>query len=343
MRQCDACGTQRYVYHSCRNRHCPKCQTRAKERWLADRRSELLPVPYFHLVFTLPHELNALAQGNPRALYAMLFAAASETLIEFGRNPRWLGGEIAATLVLHTWGQTLSQHLHVHCLVAAGALSASGAWIRSRSGFLFAVKALSVVFRAKFLAALTEALKRGRLKLSGATAALGEPRAQRTLLATLRAKAWVVYAKRPFGGPAQVLEYLGRYTHRSAISNERLTSLDSSSVRFRYKDYAHRSRRRVMELPALEFLRRFALHVLPRGFNRIRHYGLIANRSKRVLLAQARAALDAPVRVHEAPAPESARAFWQRIAGLDIERCPHCHRGTLRVVATLAPHIHPPP
>ena len=284
LRQCDACGRQRYVYHSCRNRHCPKCQTRAKERWLAARRVELLPVPYFHLVFTLPHELNALAQGNPRALYAMLFAAASETLVEFGRNPRWLGGEIAATLVLHTWGQTLSQHLHVHGLVAAGALSTSGAWVRSRRGFLFPVKALSVVFRGKFLAALGAALAGGRLTLSGSTTALDEPRAQRSLLAGLRKKAWVVYAKRPFAGPQQVLEYLGRYTHRSAISNERLVSCDARAVRFRYKDYAHGSRRRVMELPALEFLRRFALHVLPRGFNRIRHYGLLANRRKRALL-----------------------------------------------------------
>jgi len=184
LRQCDTCGTQRYVYHSCRNRHCPKCQTRAKERWLADRRAELLPVPYYHLVFTLPHELNVLAQANPRELYAMLFAAASQTLIEFGRNPRWLGGEIAASLVLHTWGQTLSQHLHVHCLVAAGALDAAGQWVRSRCGFLFPVKALSAVFRGKFLAAL------------------GKLPAQPTLLAALRAKPWVVYAKRPFAGPA---------------------------------------------------------------------------------------------------------------------------------------------
>ena len=341
LRQCDACGKQRYVYHSCRNRHCPKCQTRAKERWVAARRAELLPVPYYHLVFTLPHELNALAQGNPRALYAMIFAAASETLVEFGRNPRWLGGEIAATVVLHTWGQTLSQHLHVHCLVAAGALSPSGAWMRSRRGFLFPVKALSIVFRGKVLAALGEAFARGQLALSGATGALGEPRVQRALLAALRAKPWVVYAKRPFAGPEQVLEYLGRYTHRTAISNERLLALDEHGVRFRYKDYAHGERRRLMSLEPVEFLRRFTLHVLPRGFNRIRHYGLLANRNKHTLLACARAALKilAPT-----PTPaESVAAFWQRIAGIDIERCPHCQHGTLRLVATLAPRIRPPP
>lgn len=343
LRQCDVCGERRYVYHSCRNRHCPKCQTRAKERWLADRRAELLPVPYYHLVFTLPHELNALAQGNPSALYAMLFAAASGTLIEFGENPRWLGGEIAATLVLHTWGQTLSQHLHVHCLVAAGALSKASVWIRARRGFLFPVKALSIVFRGKFLAALGAALTGGRLPLSGGTAALGEPRAQRALLVDLRKKPWVVYAKRPFAGPEQVLEYLGRYTHRIAISNERLISFDARGVRFRYKDTVHGRRRKTMALDAEEFLRRFTLHVLPRGFNRIRHYGLLANRNKRTLLVKARTALHAPAPT-PAPAPaESVTVFWQRIAGIDIERCPHCRRGTLRLLATLAPRTHPPP
>ncbi len=343
LRQCDACGAQRYVYHSCRNRHCPKCQTRAKERWIAARRAELLPVPYYHLVFTLPHELNALAQGNPCELYAMLFAAASETLVEFGENPRWLGGKIAATLVLHTWGQTLTQHLHVHCLIAAGALSEAGAWVRSRRGFLFPVKALSAVFRAKFLAALGQALAHERLTLSQGTAALGEPRAQRKLLAELRAKPWIVYAKRPFAGPEQVLEYLGRYTHRTAISNQRLVSIEADTVRFRYKDYAHGARRRIMQLESVEFLRRFALHVLPRGFNRIRHYGLLANRNKRVLLAQARAALQAPTPARKAPAPESARSFWQRTAGIDIEHCAHCQRGTLRLVAILIPQANPPP
>ena len=341
LRQCDACGTQRYVYHSCRNRHCPKCQVRAKERWLAARRAELLPVPYFHLVFTLPHELNALAQGNPRELYAMLFCAASDTLLEFGRNPRWLGGEIAASLVLHTWGQTLTQHLHVHCLVTAGALAQTGAWIPARRGFLFPVKALSAVFRGKFLDALSHALADGALALSQGTTALRDPGEQRALLATLRRHPWVVYAKRPFAGPEQVLEYLGRYTHRVAISNERLAYADEHTVRFRYKDYAHGSRRRLMSLEPLEFLRRFALHILPRGFNRIRHYGILANRNKRALLAKARAALDAPV-----PATvmlESVREFWQRLRGLDIDCCPQCHKGTLRFVQTLAQPARPPP
>ena len=342
LRQCDACGARRYVYHSCRNRHCPKCQTRAKERWLAARRAELLPVPYYHLVFTLPHELNALAQGNPRALYAMLFAAASETLIEFGHNPRWLGGELAATLVLHTWGQTLSQHLHVHALVAGGALSNARVWIRARRGFLFPVKALSAVFRGKFLATFAEALSCASFTLSGATAPLGEARARASLFAKLLQHPWVVYAKRPFAGPAQVLEYLGRYTHRVAISNERLVSCEANSVRFRYKDYAHGNRRRVMQLDPAEFLRRFTLHVLPRGFNRIRHYGLLANRNKAALLAAARAALGAAPARTAAPT-ESVSAFWQRIAHRDIQRCPQCRLGTLRLVALLAPQPLRPP
>ena len=343
LRQCDACGECRYVYHSCRNRPCPKCQTLARERWLAARRAELLPVPYYHLVFTLPHELNALAQGNPRALYTMLFAAASETLLEFGRNPRWLGGEIAATLVLHTWGQTLTQHLHVHALVASGALSGEGTWIRARRGFLFPVKALSVVFRAKFLDALRVAFERGDLTLAGSTAALYEPPAQRRLLTELCKNAWVVYAKHPFASPEQVLQYLGRYTHRVAISNERLLRADERTVRFRYKDYAHGKRRKVMALEPLEFLRRFALHVLPRGFNRIRHYGLLANRNKRALLRSARDALDVCAPAYTPVPCESVSAFWQRVASIDIARCPHCRLGTLRVVATLAPQPHPPP
>lgn len=323
LRRCDACGEARYVYHSCRNRHCPKCQTRAKERWLAARRAELLPVPYFHLVFTVPHQLNGLAREQPRELYAMLFAAASQTLLEFGRNPRWLGGEIAATLVLHTWGQTLAHHPHLHCLIAAGALDPTGHWMHSPRGFLFPVKALSQVFKGKLLAALTQFL------------------APPGLLATLRSIPWVVYAKRPFGGPEQVLEYLGRYTHRIAISNERLLSADEHAVRFRYKDYAHGERRRTMQLAPLEFLRRFALHVLPGGFNRIRHYGLLANRNKRTLLARARAALGATPG-QPPPAAESVQAFWQRVAGIDIERCPLCRLGTLRTVGLLSPSVHPP-
>ena len=332
--QCDACGAQRYAYHSCRNRHCPKCQTLAKERWLAARRAELLPVPYFHLVFTLPHALNALAQGNPQLLYAMLFESVSATLIEFGANPRWLGGEIAATLILHTWGQTLTQHIHLHCLVAAGALHADGHWVQSRQGFLFPIAALSQVFRGKFLAALTRAFDTGALRLAGATATLAQPSARQRFFCALREHQWVVYAKKPFGGPQQVLDYLGRYTHRVAISNNRLAGIEDDRVSFRYKDYAHGNRRKVLTVEADEFIHRFLLHVLPRGFMRIRHYGLLANRVKRLKLAQARNALDQPPPSPPSQ-PESIEAFWLRVAQRDIHQCPHCHAGRMVIMASL--------
>ncbi len=337
IHRCDRCGETHYAYHSCRNRHCPKCQTLAKERWLAARGAELLSVPYFHLVFTLPHELNSLAQGNPRAIYAMLFAAASETLLEFGANPRWAGGEIAATLVLHTWGQTLTQHLHLHALVAGGALRPDGRWIAARRGFLFPVKALSKLFRGKFLDALSPAFAQQRLRLAGSTAVLTAPSAQRPFLAALQHKPWVVYAKHTLAGPEQVLEYLGRYVQRVAISNERLLAFEDGNVRFAYRDRARANRRKTMSLPATQFLERFLLHVLPQGFMRIRHYGLLANRHKRKRLAQARAALNTP-----APAPalvESVADFCQRALGIDIHRCPACRIGRLHLIGTLAPQL----
>jgi Putative transposase/Transposase zinc-binding domain len=337
--QCDTCGVLRYCYHSCRNRHCPKCQTLAKERWLAARQAELLPVPYFHLVFTLPHVLNTLAQGNPRPIYHLLFQAAADTLLEFGENPRWLGGQIAATLVLHTWGQNLGQHLHVHALVSAGALHADGRWIHSRRGFLFPVQALSPVFRGKFLAGLKRLWHAGSLRLVAVDADFAA--ALRSLLHQLRAKPWVVYAKQPFAGPKQVLDYLGRYTHRVAISNHRLLSLTDTDVRFRYKDYAHGNRRKVMALPAGEFIRRFLLHVLPTGFMRIRHYGLLANRTKRAQLAQARAALDCAPPELASRTPESVPAFWLRVAQRDITLCPHCRTGHLHIIGSL-PRMRPP-
>jgi hypothetical protein len=343
VERCEACGRLRYHYHSCRNRHCPKCQTLAKERWLAARRAELLPVPYFHLVFTLPHELNALAQGNPRALYALLFQSVSDTLIEFGENPRWLGGAIAATLVLHTWGQNLGQHLRIHALVAAGALAPDGHWITSRRGFLFPVKALSQVFRGKFLSGLERLFHEGALKFAGSSAPRADQTAQRPMLRALGEKPWVVYAKRPFAGPEQLLDYLGRYTHRVALSNNRLVSYHDTEVRFRYKDYAHGNRRRVMPLAASEFIHRFLLHVLPTGFMRIRHYGILANRAKREKLAHARAALDyqpAP----QPPEPESVEAFWLRVAHLDVHQCPHCKAGRMVVIGPIsAPRARAPP
>ena len=328
---CDACGTTRHVYHSCRNRHCPQCQTRAKEAWLVQRRRELLPVPYFHLVFTLPHALNGLIGIAPRALYEMLFGAVSATLTEFAANPRWLGGTPAFSLVLHTWKQDLGRHVHVHALVAGGALTASGAWVAARRGFLFPVKALSKVFRGKFV----DALKAGRAQGSLAAATTLDAVAWRALLARLHAHEWVVYAKQPLGGPAQVLEYLGRYTHRVAISNERIVGMDEHEVRFRVRAEASGQTKRTLGVPAATFIDRFLLHVLPKGFKRIRHYGILGPAGKAAKLAQARVALAVP-----APDPvivESVAAFMHRIDRAEWARCPHCGQGAYVPTAAIAP------
>jgi hypothetical protein len=294
-------------------------------------------VEYFHVVFTLPHQLNPLAQGNPRVLYRLLFHAARETLATFGEEPRHLGGEIGGLAILHTWGQTLEQHLHLHCLVLGGALARDASrWLPAKPGFLFPVRALARVFRGKYLAGLQQAFPRGALRFAGGVADLADPTAFAAFLARCRATDWVVYAKPPFAGPAQVLEYLGRYTHRVAISNDRLLSVDAGQVRFRWKDYAHGDRIKTMTLPAAEFLRRFLLHVLPDGFVRLRHFGLLANRTRIAKLARCRALLG------QAPPPppvpvESVAALMRRLTGVDITGCPVCQIGRLRVTGRLAP------
>ena len=337
---CDRCGATRVAYNSCRNRHCPKCQTLRKERWLAARKTDLLPIPYFHVVFTLPHDLNALAQGNPRVIYTLLFRAAADTLLAFGRDPRHLGGTIGITAILHTWGQTLTQHLHLHCLVTGGALSTDRTrWIRGRASFLFPVKALSTVFRAKYLAGLRRAFDDGVLTFAAGTASLADVRCVAAFLTHLRATPWVVYAKRPFAGPEPVLEYLGRYTHRVALSNDRLVDHRDGQVRFRWKDYADHNRAKVMTLEADEFLRRFLLHVVPRGFMRIRHFGLLANRTRRATLPPCRALLGQPP---PADAPvESVAALVQRLTGIDLTGCPVCGTGRMHITAVV--HAMPPP
>ena len=330
---CDRCGVLRYRYHSCRNRHCPQCQTRAKEAWLAARRQELLPVPYFHLVFTLPHALNGLAGCDARALYKLLFGAVADTLNTFAANPRWLGGTPSFTLVLHTWKQDLGRHVHVHALVAGGALTADGKWVNAKRGFLFPVKALSGVYRGKFMAALDAARKAGVLR----HAAAQSDASWRNLVADLRRHDWVVYAKQPLGGPAQVLEYLGRYTHRVAISNERILGMEGGRVRFRVRDSANGNRKKVMRLEADEFIGRFMQHVLPGGFKRIRHYGLLGPAHKAANLAAAREALEVP-----APDPvamESVEAFMRRVAGIEWLNCPHCGEGVFRVMQPIPPNL----
>ena len=332
---CDHCGAVRVTYNSCRNRHCPKCQTLAKERWLQARRAELLPVEYFHVVFTLPHELNALAQGNPRVIYDLLFRAALDTLQVFGRDPQHLGGDLGVTALLHTWGQTLAQHLHLHCVVTGGALTRDGArFIAAKPGFLFPVRALSQVFRAKYLDALRHAFDAGGLTFAGQTRPLAVAGAFAAFLATLRRRNWVVYSKPPFAGPRQVLEYLSRYTHRVAISNERLLGLERGIVRFRWKDRAHGNRPKIMDLEADEFIRRFLLHVVPAGFVRIRHAGLLANRTRKTKLERCRSLLGQPPPPTETTT-ESIEAVMLRLTGIDIRRCPVCHRGRMLVIEIL--------
>jgi hypothetical protein len=316
VQACDRCGALTLRYHSCRDRHCPKCQTLAKERWVEARRGELLAARHDHVVFTLPHALNPLIQGNPRRLYGLLLAAAADTLLAFGRDPHWIGGEIGVTLVLHTWGQNLGQHVHVHGLVTAGGLAPDGSrWLPAKKRFLFPVRALARVFRGKYLELLARAHRRGELAFGGSTAGLADRRAFTRFVAALRRAAWVVYAKPPLAGPEQVVAYLGRYTHRVAIANDRLVALEDDHVSFRWRDYL--------------------LHVLPHGFVRIRHYGLFANRQRRARLARCRELLAQPE--PEARPEEGAAAMMRRLTGRDILACPRCGEGRLRVVIVLSP------
>jgi hypothetical protein len=337
MTQCDHCGAQVVRYHSCRNRHCPKCQTLAKVQWVEARQQDLLPVPYFHCVFTLPHRLNALAQGNPRQLYSLLFQSAAETLQTFGRDPRWLGGELGITMVLHTWNQGLEHHIHVHCVVTGGALAPEGdRWIATkRRNFLFPVKALSRVFRSKYLDALEAAYRQGKLQCTGATQSLSAPEGFGRLLDALFTQDWVVYAKAPFGSAPQVLSYLGRYTHRVAISNNRLVALHDGQVSFQWRNAHQRNTLAIMTLEAEEFIRRFLLHVLPRGFMRIRHYGIVGNRCRKLQLSACRHLLEQPEPLPRSP--ESVAGLMHRLTGRDIDRCPHCHTGRLEVIMTIYP------
>jgi len=323
---CERCGFERYVYHSCRNRHCPKCPAAATAAWVEARQRELLPVPYFHNVFTLPHELNPLvlwSERNQRALLALLFDAAAQTLLEFGR--RELGGKLGATLVLHTWDQQLRAHFHVHALVPAGALSPDGSrWIAGGRRFLFPVRGLSKMFRGKYLDGLADLLERGQLDVPPQLAALGEAAGRRPWLRRWRKKSWVVYSQPPFAGPRKLLDYLGRYTHRVAISNHRLLSCDDGQVVFTYRDHADGDRRKTARLPANEFLRRFFQHVLPDRFSRIRHYGLLANRGKQQRLAQCRRLLGARPVAAEPDPPRTADEWLRKWLDLDSSRCPCC-------------------
>ena len=333
--RCDGCGAQQWRWHSCRNRHCPQCQTRQRDAWRAARLAELLNVPYCHLVFTLPHELNALAGVHARWVYDTLMHCTAATLTEFAANPRWLGGIGAFTLVLHTWTQDLRRHLHVHALMACGAVqfdaAGSGIWVgpKRSSRFLFPVHALSGVFRGKFLQALREACASGALPRDPADS---EP-ARRQRAQALRHHDWVVYAKTPLAGPAAVLDYLARYTHRTAIGNERLVAIDADTVRFKVRA-GDCGAKRTIALDGRQFIGRMLQHVLPPDFKRIRHYGLLAPSAKTERLALARQLLAMPAANPQAR--EDAQAFMRRVAAIDIDCCPHCKFGRWRVIQQLS-------
>jgi hypothetical protein len=316
---CADCGLVRCAYNSCRNRHCPKCQGQARAEWLAARQTELLPVPYFHLVFTLPAPVAEIAFQNKETVYAILFRTAAETLRTIAADPRHLGAEIGLVAVLHTWGQNLHHHPHVHCVVPGGGPSLDHTrWVACRPGFFLPVRALSRLFRRLFLDELRAAFAAGDLVFFGELAKLGEPAAFTRRLRELRRVEWVVYAKPPFGGPAPVLAYLGRYTHRVAIANSRLVSVTDTAVAFRWNDYRQHGKAKVMTLAADEFIRRFLLHALPDGFHRIRHYGFLANGHRAAKLALSRRLLDVPS--PEAPAEQVQDTVPPR----QPERCPCC-------------------
>lgn len=317
--QCSTCGHQAISYNSCRNRHCPKCQAQARQRWIAAREEELLDLPYFHVVFTIPHELNALCLRNAQVLYDLLFRASSAAMLEVAANPKRLGAQIGFISMLHTWGQNLLLHPHVHCVIPAGGFSADHQrWIRPKYSFFLPVAVLSAVFRAKFVQGLRRAFRRGKLVLAGATSPLAEPRRFAAFLDSLFRQKWIVYAKPAFRSPCRVLRYLGRYTHRVAISNHRLLAFDGEQVTFRWKDYAHGNKQRKMTVSGAEFLRRFSQHILPRGFVRIRQYGFLTNRRRSEFLALARRLLFA-----QAAAVNTETALPTN-AILPTWRCPRC-------------------
>jgi hypothetical protein len=322
--QCDHCGHQTISYNSCRNRHCPKCQTNARDKWLRFRQQELLPVTYYHVVFSVPHRLVPLIWQNKRVLFALLFEASAATLLEVAADPKRLGAQIGFLSVLHTWGQTLQAHPHVHCVVPGGGLSPDHEhWIHSRQSFFLPVRVLSRVFRGKVVAGLKLLFRKNQLQFFGACQHLTDAKAFNDFLRTLFREDWVVYAKQPFGGPEHVLHYLARYTHRVAISNHRLLNVTDHDVTFRWKDYAHHSKSRAMTLTHEEFLRRFFQHVLPTGFARIRYFGFLANRRRTLLLPLCRNLLEALPPVADADTSATS-----------VHCCPRC-QAPMRIIERL--------
>jgi hypothetical protein len=327
--QCDQCGHCAISYNSCRNRSCPKCQAAVRAQWLAERQAELLPVEYFHVVFTLPQQIARLALHNARRIYSILFRAVAETLLTIAADPQHLGAAIGFLAVLHTWGQTLHLHPHIHCVVPGGGISPDNSrWIPCRKSFFLPVKVLSRFFRKRFLIHLRKAFQKGKLQFHGELESLAQPAAFDALCRKAGQMEWVVYTKRPFGGPEQVLKYLARYTHRVAISNQRLLSLAHGRVTFEWKDYADGNQSKTMTLDAVEFIRRFLLHVLPSGFVHIRHFGFLANRKRKEKLALCRSLLAVPQMIIEAAADSPGGCDSTTEEEL-FRRCPVCKTGRL--------------
>lgn len=326
---CDNCEHLQIAYNSCRNRHCPKCQSLRTSKWLEDRRKELLPVHYFHLVFTLPHELNHLISYNKKAMYDLLFQSAWKTLKTLGADPKRLDGLMGMLAVLHTWGQNLLSHNHLHCIVPGGALTDKLKWVPSKKNFLFPVKVISKLFRGFYVSGVRLLHKNNKLKL---------PNTQdiNALLDKLMSKEWVTYAKEPFGGPEKLLDYLGRYTHKMAISNHRILACDKNSVTFKWRDYSDNNKVKVMKLQPDEFIRRFLSHVVPKGFMRIRFFGFLANacKAKNIKIIREQLAYEPPVQEKK-----STQEIMLALTGTDISICPHCHKGQLHKQQSLQPKI----
>jgi hypothetical protein len=339
LERCDQCDYERNCFNSCRDRHCPKCQSLARAQWIEHRLAELLDCPYFHVVFTVPDEIAAIAYQNKGVVYDILFHTTAETLKTIGADPKHLGAEIGFFAVLHSWGQNLMFHPHLHCVVPGGGLSADGQrWVRCRARFFLSVRVLSRLFRRLFLESMEKAFNSGKLQFFAALEFLRDPHAFAERIAQAKETDWVVYTKRPFAGPQQVLDYVGRYTHRVAISNNRLIDIDNGRVKFHWKDYRDNSQIKVMDLEADEFIRRFLLHVLPEGFQRIRYYGFLANRDRRNKLALCRQLLGMQTS-SQTTSIKDYRERYQELTGRSLTLCPRCQKGQMVIVESLPPAI----
>jgi hypothetical protein len=339
--RCDHCANERISYNSCRNRHCPKCQALARAQWVEQRMSDLLPVPYFHVVFTLPNQLNAFALRNKKTFYTLFFQAVSETLQAFGHDPKYLGGEIGFFTILHTWGQNLLDHPHIHCVVPGGGLIDGTRWKSCKNSFIFPVKAMAALFKGKMLDYFQTAVANGDIECFGTLEPFKDKTTFKTLIDTLYKTDWVVYAKPPFAGPQAVLKYLGRYTHRVAIGNSRIVALSDKTVSFTWKDYADGNKQKTMTLSIVEFIRRFLLHVVPKGFVRIRHYGFLSNHSKQESLVRCMKALGKKPVVREEKPSRCWRDMAIRITGKDPTICPVCNTGHMKTYREI-PRSSPP-